>query len=176
MVKFSKTKEFLDGTIKISFVDTFAFGFQIWFKPVFPQKSTTLLLQEQQQDMRDFSLWIMNMNVGSPDADDYNKYIVISDPVKNDATMEEATSLEAIQANIDVFTDAAISARKNTAISADAIDYLTKTYANTTNIVVVQHILSFLQDNQMFWNSLGESLLDMNAMSLELKVKIENSK
>jgi len=116
MVKFSQTKEYLDGTIKIKFPDNFAFKLQVGFKPVFPQKATTTKLKEQQQEMRDFSLGVVNMNIGSPEADDYNKYLVISDPITNDATMEQATSLEDIQANIAAFTDAAARSRP-TAIS-----------------------------------------------------------
>jgi hypothetical protein len=56
MVKFSKTKEFLDGNVKIKFADNFAFKLQVGFKPVFPQRSTTTITKEQEQDTKDFSL------------------------------------------------------------------------------------------------------------------------
>lgn len=56
MVKFSKTKEFLDGSIKIKFADNFAFKILVGFKPLFPQKSTTTKFKEQEQDMNDLSL------------------------------------------------------------------------------------------------------------------------
>ncbi|MEI7920091.1 MAG: hypothetical protein WCH65_08310 [bacterium] len=175
MVKFSQTKEFLDGTIKIKFPDNFAFKLQVGFKPVFPQKATTTKSKEQQQDMRDFNLGVVNMNIGSPEADDYDKYIVISDPVTNDANMEDATSLEGIQENIDALQRASLAA-KTTAISGEILTDVAKTYANKNSIYLVQNMISFLQDNQTFWNNLSDALLDMNKMSVELKAKIENSK
>lgn len=116
MVKFSATKEYLDGTIKMNFADNFAFQLLFSFKPLFVQVATTTKLKEQEQDMRDFSLGIMGMNVGAPEADDYNKYIVISDPVVNDANMQQATSLNEINQNIDAFA-AAVAAAKTTAIT-----------------------------------------------------------
>ncbi len=175
MVKFSKTKEFLDGNVKIKLADNFAFSLQVGFKPVFAQKSTTTKLKEQQQDLRDFSLWIMGMNISNPTADDYNKYVVISDPVKNKASLESASSLDEINQNIENFTLATQSAANNIIATTTLAD-LTKTYTNKTNIVLVQNMISFLQDNQSFWNGLSETLLDMTKMSLELKAKIESSK
>ena len=173
--KFSKKKEFLDSNIKINFADNFAFKLQVNFKPLFPKKSAATKEKEQQQDMRDFSLWIMNMNVGSPTADDPNKYIVISDPVRNDATMEEATSLGDIQQNIANFTAAAEAAKK-AEIPSSVLTDLKKAYVNKTPIAFVQNMISFLEDNQTFRQNTSEALSDMTKMSNELKLKIDSSK
>ncbi len=175
MVKFSATKEYLDGTIKMNLADNFAFQLLFSFKPLFVQVATTTKLKEQEQDMRDFSLGIMGMNVGAPEADDYNKYIVISDPVVNDANMQQATSLNEINQNIDAFA-AAVAAAKTTAITWAILDDVLATYGNKTANSIVQNMIIFLQDNQAFWNDLSLSLLDMTRMSIELKSKIENSK
>jgi hypothetical protein len=56
------------------------------------------------------------------------------------------------------------------------IDAIISTYGQQTKIVFVQNMISFLKDNQMFWNNLSQALLDMNKMSLELKTKIETAK
>lgn len=56
MVKFTKTKEFLDGAIKINFADNFAFAFMVSFKPVFPQTSASTKKQQQGQDVQDASV------------------------------------------------------------------------------------------------------------------------
>ncbi len=117
----------------------------------------------------------MNMNVGSPTADDPNKYIVISDPVRNDATMEEATSLGDIQQNIANFTAAAEAAKK-AEIPSSVLTDLKKAYVNKTPIAFVQNMISFLEDNQTFRQNTSEALSDMTKMSNELKLKIDSSK
>jgi hypothetical protein len=93
MVKFSKKKEFLDGNIKIKLADNFAFQLQVGFKPVFAQKSTTIKYAEWEQANKDLNLSVLGINSSAPEADDYNKYIIISDPIRNKASLEDATSL-----------------------------------------------------------------------------------
>jgi len=56
------------------------------------------------------------------------------------------------------------------------INAVVETYAQRINILFIQNTLKFLEDNQLFWNNVGEALLDMNKMSLELKAKIEATK
>jgi hypothetical protein len=56
MVEFSRRKEFLDGAIKIKLADNFAFKLQVSFKPLFPQRSTTAKLLEQEKNMRTLTL------------------------------------------------------------------------------------------------------------------------
>jgi hypothetical protein len=125
MVKFSKTKEFLDGNIKIKFADNFAFKLQVGFKPVFAQKSATIKTQEEIQANMDLDLGVLDMNTSAPEADDYNKYIIISDPIKNKATLEQATSLSDVDANIANFAAAATT---STRISNEMIESIQKTY------------------------------------------------
>ena len=173
MVKFSKTKEFLDGNIKIKFADNFAFKLQVGFKPVFAQKSATIKTQEEIQANMDLDLGVLDMNTSAPEADDYNKYIIISDPIKNKATLEQATSLSDVDANIANFAAAATT---STRISNEMIESIQKTYVQWSNIWFVQNMIDFLTDNQLFWENLRVALFDMNKMSLELETKIENSK
>lgn len=173
--KFVEKKEFLDSNTKISFADNFAFKLQVNFKPLFPKKSNTVETKEEEQDMKDFNLSIMNMNISAPDADNYNKYIVIADPVKNDANMEEATTIEDIQKNIDKFSDAVAAANTNQ-ISGNALNVVMDQYVQKPGNDFVINMIAFLKDNQSFWNNTIGALFEMNKMSLELKAKIENSK
>lgn len=175
MVKFSKTKEFLDGAIKINFADNFAFKLQVGFKPVFPQKSTTIKRQEQSQANMDLNIAVLDMNASAPDADNYNKYIVVADPISNDAWLEPVGSLTEVNANIQKFTTAA-NAAQSVKLSEDAINGVISSYAENTKILFVQNMIEFLRDNQSFLHDLTYALLDINTMSLELKTRIENSK
>ncbi|HMS90803.1 MAG TPA: hypothetical protein PKC87_01155 [Candidatus Absconditabacterales bacterium] len=174
MVKFSKRKEFLDGNIKIKFADNFAFKLQVGFKPVFPQKSTTIKRQEQTQANMDLNIAVLDMNASAPEADNYNKYIVISDPISDNASLEPANSLSEINENIQKFTTAA-NAAKAAKLSAASITAVTTSYAQSTKVLFVQNMIDFLRDNQSFLNNLTFALLDINKMSLEFKTKIENS-
>jgi len=57
MVKFSQRKEFLDGSIKTKFADSFAFQILVWFKPVFQQKSDATEAKEKEQATKDLNAW-----------------------------------------------------------------------------------------------------------------------
>lgn len=173
--KFAQKKEFLDGNIKTKFADLFAFKLQVNFKPLFTKKSTTVQAKEQEEERKDFNLWVIDMNVANPDADDYNKYIVIADPPKNDADMEEATTIEEIQANVQKF-QAALDAAKTTKVSDENLNAIIDTYAQENSNEFMNNMITFLEGNQSFWNDLMWSLFEMNKMSLELKAKIDNSK
>ncbi len=173
--KYSKTKEFLDGNIKINFADTFAFKLQVWFKPVFSQKATTVKLQEQAQANTDLNIGVLDMNTSAPTADDYNKYILGSGNVLNDSSSLPTNSFADIEQNIaDVTT--AFAKSQEAKLSSDTISAVLTTYAQNTHIIFVQNMIEFLKNNQIFLQNLSDALLDMSKMSLELKTKIENSK
>ncbi len=175
MIKYTKTKEFLDSNIKIKFADNFAFKILFWFKPVFSQKSTTVKAQEQAQANIDANIAVLNMNASAPTADDYTKYIVIADPATNAANKEPATTHEDIQANIDKFMIAAEKMKENE-LSDQQIDGVIVSYAQKNKIIFINNMIEFLKDNQSFLNNFSATLLDMNTMARELKTKIENSK
>jgi len=173
MVKFTKTKEFLDTNIKIKLADNLAFKLQIGFKSVFSRKSTTTTVKEQQQANAYLNLGILDINTTAPEADNYNKYIVISDPVKNAASMQPASSLADLNQNIE---DLSANVNSTTKLSDEAIDSMTKTYVQWANVVFIQNMVTFLKDNQLFLDDLSKALLNMNEMSLELKAKIQSAK
>ena len=85
--------------------------------------------------------------------------------------MEEATSLGDIQKNIDA-AQAVVTAAEKNIINPGILSDMNKHYASQAGIVFVQNMISFLQDNQLFWNNVSASLLEMNKMSLELNTKI----
>lgn len=172
MVKFSTTKEFLDGKIKINFANNFAFKLQVSFKPVFAQKSTTIKTQQETLANIDLHQAVLGINTADFVSDDYNKYIVVSDPIKNKANLEEATSLTDIETNIARFS----KSNDYIKVSTDIMDGLSKTYAQETQIVFMTNIINFLKDNQLFRHDFSQVLSDMNQMSFELKTAIENSK
>ena len=117
----------------------------------------------------------MDMNVGSPSADDYNKYIVISNPIRNDATMEEASSLGDIQQTVANFTVAS-QAAKAAQIASPILTDFRKTYVSKNSVSLVQNMISFLDANQTFWHDMSLTLYDMTQMSIDLKSKIDASK
>jgi hypothetical protein len=155
MVKFSQTKEFLDGNIKIKFADNFAFKLQMGFKPVFAQKTTTIKRQEQSQANVDLNIAVLDMNSSAPEADDYNKYIVVADPISNNAGLEPATSLDEVNENIKKFATAA-SAARNVQLFPESVNAVVTSYAQNTKILFVQNMIDFLSDNQLFLNNLSE--------------------
>lgn len=173
--KFTKTKEFLDSNVKIKFADNFAFKLQVWFKPVFQQKSNISKQKEQEQINKDLNLAVLGINSSAPDADDYNKYIVISDPVVNKANLESATSLVDITQNISKFKTAAAQAN-TTKFPIATLDDQAVAYSQQTSILFIQNMINLLKDNQSLWNNLSEALLDINNMSIELKTRIQESK
>ncbi|MEI6672338.1 MAG: hypothetical protein WCL02_03035 [bacterium] len=132
-------------------------------------------MQEQSQANVDLNTAVLDMNTSAPEADDYNKYIVVADVVSNKASMEPSSSLAELNQNIDNLALAASKAKEAKIASTDFAPILT-TYAQNTDIIFVQNMIEFLTDNQLFLNNLSDVLLDMNKMSLEFKTKIENSK
>lgn len=174
MVKFSQRKEFLDGSIKTKFADSFVFQILVWFKPVFQQKSVATETKEKEQATKDLNAWILNINTSNPSVDDYNKYIVIADPIKTNAEAEFANSLDDVQQNVETFR-AADSIANKLLISLDLIEDVTSTQQNKMNTAFMNEMTSFLKQNQLFWEYMRQTLRDMNDMSSELVEKIENS-
>lgn len=176
MVKFSETKEFLDGTIKINFAELFDFKLQFGFKPVFEQRKAVIEQKKWEEHNSDLGLGILNMNTANVEADDYNKYIVVADVERNKAMSQPVNTLSDIPKNIDAFKQArAVAVEQNLVLPKD-FKTITSSYVQQTNILFVQNMMEFLEDNQLFWYNMTNDLLDMTSMSLQLQAKIENSK
>ncbi len=171
--KYSKTKEYLDSNIKLNFADNFIFKIVFGIKPVFTQTSTTTKLQEAKQASTDINIGVLDMNITAPEADNYNKYIVISDVAANKANLEQSVSLEDIQENIKKFQD---SAKSYNEISLTVIKALEKQYTNDINIAFVNNMRDFLKSNELFRHNVAQAMLDINKYAFELKVKIDNAK
>jgi hypothetical protein len=88
--------------------------------------------------------------------------------------MEASSSIQEIQQNIDKFT-AAADAAQQTYISDSQLDAIVQSYEHNKHPLFLQNMEVFLKNNQLFRNTMMESLLDMDAMSMELKAKIEAS-
>jgi hypothetical protein len=176
MVKFSETKEFLDGAIKINFADNFAFKLQVSFKPVFAQRQATVEEKKWEEHNSDLGLGILNMNTANIEADDYNKYIVVADVERNKAMSEPVNTLSDIPKNIEAFEKVRATVVEQNLVSTKDFKSVTSSYVQKTNVLFVQNMMEFLEDNQLFWYNTTNDLLDMTRMSLELQAKIENSK
>jgi hypothetical protein len=114
------------------------------------------------------------MNTGDPSVDDYNKYIVIADPVRTAAEAEFADSLDDIEQNIASFQAAA--AAKSGYISENTRDDLTRTEQNKLYVGFVNNMIAFLKENQAFRENMRQMLRDMNSTSAELTERIKSSK
>jgi len=172
-VKYSKTKEYLDSSIKLNFADNFIFKIVVGIKPVFTQKSTTIKLQEEKQASTDINIGVLDMNVSAPEADNYNKYVVVSDVAANEATLQQASSLADIKDNLAKFED---SAESYNAFSNDITEAIKKDYEKDIGIMFVQNMRDFLKSNIEFWNNVAWTMMDINKYAFELKTKIDNAK
>lgn len=173
-VKYSKTKEYLDSSIKLNFADNFIFKIVVGIKPVFTQKSTTTKLQEEKQASTDINIGVLDMNTSAPESDNYNKYIIISDVAANEASLEPfSVSLSDIKENLEKFKDSAVSYN---AISPKIIDAIQKDYEKDIGIMFVQNMRDFLKSNIVFWNNVAWAMLDINKYAFELKTKIDAAK
>jgi hypothetical protein len=174
-IKKFKTKEFLDGTTKINFADTFAFKLQVNFKPVFPKKSNATKEKEQKNKNAEYQTALMDINPANPESDNQNKYVIISDTIANSVLKEPISVYEDI-AVLTEKTQQAEQLKTQSKLSVSDIDVLIKDMVADTPAMFVTNMLSFLQDNQIFWQNMSETLQSMNKMSLELKTKIQKSK
>lgn len=175
MIKFSKTKEFLDGTIKIKLADNFAFKILVGFKPVFAQRSATITTKEQEKELTDLNVWILDMNTTNPTADNYNKYIVIADPVRTAASAEFADTIDDIQQNIASF-QAVQTAAEKLKVPENTISSLSRTQQNLLYVDFINTTISFLKENQSFWENMRQTLRDMSITSAVLTEQIKASK
>ena len=114
------------------------------------------------------------MNTSDPSVDDYNKYIVIADPVRTAAEAEFADSLDDIEQNIVSFEAAAEA--KSGYISENTRDDLTRTEQNKLYVGFVNNMIAFLKENQAFRENMRQMLRDMNSTSAELTERIKSSK
>ncbi len=174
-IKKFKTKEFLDGTTKINFADTFAFKLQVNFKPVFPKKSNATKEKEQKNKNAEYQTALMDINPANPESDNQNKYVIISDTIANSVLKEPISVYEDI-AVLTEKTQQAEQLKTQSKLPVSDIDVLIKDMVADTPAMFVINMLSFLQDNQIFWQNMSETLQSMNKMSLELKTKIQKSK
>lgn len=115
------------------------------------------------------------MNTTNPDTDDYNKYIIIADPVKAAAYAKFAETLDDIEENIKSFEAASVAANKLKA-SQDVIDALVRSEPKVQHIDFINTMIAFLKENQSFRENMRQVLRDMNATSATLVESIKNSK
>lgn len=176
MVKFSETKEFLDGNIKINFSELFSFKLQFGFKPVFPKTKVVVEQKKWEENNSDLWLGILNMNTADIEADDYEKYVIVADVPKNQANTEPVNSISDIASNINAFQKARdVVVQQNLVLPQD-FPSVTSSYVQQTNILFVENMMEFMKDNQLFWQNVTNDLFEMTQMSLLLQGKIQNSK
>jgi len=116
------------------------------------------------------------MNTANVDVDDYNKYIVVADVEKNKGNSQPVNTLSDIAKNIDAFEKVRFATVDQNLVLITDFNSVTSNYVQQTNILFVQNMIEFLEDNQLFWKNTANDLLDLTRMSLELQAKIKNSK
>ena len=162
--KFTKSKEALDGNILTKFAEAIDFRINITFKALFPQSSSSTLLRARQQDNEK----LVQATLGISAADDYNKYIVLSDVAQYNADSEPSSSYEQTQANVQKFT--ALSAALQPS-SQDTVSL----YQQQKYVFLMDDMLSFLQSHQQFWEYTFTSLVDIAGYADTLEQKIKKS-
>lgn len=115
------------------------------------------------------------MNTTNPTADNYNKYIVIADPVRTAASAEFADTIDDIQQNIASF-QAVQTAAEKLKVPENTIASLSRTQQNLLYVDFINTTISFLKENQSFWENMRQTLRDMNITSAVLTEQIKASK
>ncbi len=171
MVKFSKTKEYLDGTIKISLADNFAFRLWVWFKPIFPQRPSVIKQQEAIQSQESLANIVLNTPTRAS-ADDYNKYVIVSDIYTNEAQQQPFVSLEALEKNIQ---QAQYIANIQQVSSSKLLALRQQTTAQQPLSFLVS-FQDFLDWQVAFWSFIAQTLVELNTMAYQLVSKVEQAK
>ena len=154
----------MDGNILTKFAEAIDFRINITFKALFPQSSSSTLLRARQQDNEK----LVQATLGISAADDYNKYIVLSDVAQYNADSEPSSSYEQTQANVQKFT--ALSAALQPS-SQDTVSL----YQQQKYVFLMDDMLSFLQSHQQFWEYTFTSLVDIAGYADTLEQKIKKS-
>jgi hypothetical protein len=115
------------------------------------------------------------MNTTNPTADNYNKYIVIADPVRTAASAEFADTIDDIQQNIASF-QAVQTAAEKLKVPENTIASLSRTQQNLLYVDFINTTISFLKENQSFWENMRQTLRDMSITSAVLTEQIKASK
>lgn len=165
MVKFQKTKEFLDNPIAdFSFSKLISFQINLNMKPIFNNKSeiakkeqqNTYIQKLEKANGKEQTLWT-----------DTNKYIVVQDTAKNKIYKEYAWSVEEYQKNYnEQKLKEEVNSRKNTATDEENKIIIENKSKNLTIIV------DFLSQNLKFREQTEKELNNLNSIIFSLQSKL----
>ena len=162
--KISKTREFLDLWIIPKLSELLDFNIFVNFKPVWWTKGSAA--QQRQQVLESAALANAQINqAATPDSDNYNKYIVLSDVAQNSADLEPAQNTTSA-AQFQALQNASVSSLPNPI----------QLYQKQKSALLSEDIISFLWSQVTFWDQfylVSNSLLQDAA---RLKNKINSSK
>jgi len=165
MIKKTKTKESLDIPVKLNLGNLFSFDININSKSIFPQKSKKDEQNKESQTNKKLQS-IIGENSDKSEADDYNKYIVVADVAKNKANTQPFYNLETLNNQVEYFRKIA---EQYQALAENPV----KTSQNYKTVWLAQEVISFFDNNVVFWWVVGEMLNDMNDLAISLNKKIQ---
>lgn len=165
MVKFQKTKEFLENPIAdFSFAKLFSFQINLNMKPIFNNKSA--MAKKDQKETYLQKLEKANWKEATLGVDP-NKYIIVADPTRNKINKECAAELQTCQERYDaqIVLDQ-LKSRKNIPTETANITITEKKSEMLTIIV------DFLRENNKFWEQTEKELQNLNNIVSSLQSKL----
>lgn len=157
------TREFFDSAFKdMKFGEIFSYQVTFGFKPLFANKSESLVKTEQKQQLD-------TLENGIFWTDDRNQYIVIADIAKNKVEDEYVNTLKEWNQKI---TDTQEIANRSQSSLPDTL----RTAWNQKVAQWSEIILDFVNKNIDFWNATLLNMNEMAGLAGILKKKIDDSK
>lgn len=161
MVKFQKTKEFLENPIAdFKFSKVLSFQLNINFKPIFSNESKLAKADKKQVGIKNLD----KSNNSAAGKIDRNKYVIIADPIRNNVYKWYAWSMEEYEQKIEK--------------QRQQLESALSTKNNETNIinnekwVILDKIDNFLNENYKFRSEIEENLNNINSIVSSLQQKL----
>jgi len=159
MLKFQKTKEFLDNPIAdFSFSKILSFQLNIDVKPIFSNNSESAKADKKQTGIKK----LKDNGVSPTSKLNLNKYIIIADPIKNKVNKEYTSSTEEYAKKIEKYKQ-----QFENKASPQTPDPL-----NKEKSIILDKIDSFLNDNYKFRVDIEEKLNNINSIVYSLQQKL----
>jgi hypothetical protein len=157
----------MDISLKLS--DLLDFKILVNFKSLFPQKNKTQQSKQQKIATDALNLRLLNMQTSSPEAENYNKYLVVSNPAQLKASLLPATTLAQQQDNLA--ETSALSPSFDRISPQDIVSY----YQNQKIALLTDDVQSFLVAHTAFWDQIFDVMNSLQQEADRLHEKIKTS-
>lgn len=161
-IKMKKTKEFLDLGIQLKLSEIINFKIYFDFKPIFAQKSDAA--KKRQKILENKALSESVSSDSTPDTENYNRYVVVANPVQDNADLESSSlGTNNAESSFQAIADAWTKKLK------DPIAL----YQSQKNALISEDVIAFLWAHQAFWEQTNTVLMNMLQDAIALKEKIQ---